>query len=120
MARDEGVTGIVAQHLAIPVTCHPKLFSKIPNGENLELLSYVQNHDAALVDAHRMEVFWDLYTGLDPGVDFRHSPLLCEDLKGLPPTCKSFQSQNYPHGCDLEAQTLTEIIQYSRLPDVTL
>lgn len=87
-AKEEGFTGIIGQHLAIPVTCHPRLFSKVPNHDSYEFLSYVQNKDAALVDARRMEVFWDLYTGLNPKADVQHSPLLCSDLGGLPPACK--------------------------------
>lgn len=89
MARDLHLTGLLGMHLAIPVTCHPKLFHDVPNREEVELLSWVQNHHAPLVDARRMEVFWDLYIGLNPKPDIRHSPLLCGGLHGLPPTSKS-------------------------------
>ncbi|ETS81646.1 hypothetical protein PFICI_06648 [Pestalotiopsis fici W106-1] len=86
-ARDEGLTGIVAQSLVFPVTCHPKFFSEVPNKEKYELLSYSQNHQAAIVDSYRMEFFWDQYVGTDPKPDPGHSPLLhqLKDLKGLPP-----------------------------------
>ena len=73
--------------------CHPKFFPEAErlHGEAhqpLELLSWQQNRNAVLVDAERMEAFWDLYVGPDPSPDMRHSPLLCADLKGLPPACK--------------------------------
>ncbi|KAK6214630.1 hypothetical protein LQW54_004138 [Pestalotiopsis sp. IQ-011] len=83
-ARDEGLTGIVAQSLVFPVTCHPKFFSQVPN---YELLSWSQNHDSGLLDSYRMEWFWDQYLGTDPKPDPGHSPLLhqLKDLQGLPP-----------------------------------
>jgi hypothetical protein len=89
-AKQEGFTGIVAQSLVFPVTCHPKFFSQVPNKEKYELLSYVQNHDAAIVNTLRMEFFWDCYLGTDPKPDTNHSPLLSQikDLEGLPPTCR--------------------------------
>ncbi len=86
-ARDAGLTGIIGQHLSIPVTCHPRFFpvAQLIHGP-LELLSWQQNRDAPLVDAVRMETFWDLYVGTEPGPDPLHSPLLCRDLRALPPT----------------------------------
>lgn len=89
-ARDEGVTGIVGQVLSIPVTCHPKFFDQVPNKERYELLSYAQNHDAALVDSPAMEWFWDCYVGKNPSPDPMHSPLLSTNLRGLPPASKFF------------------------------
>ncbi|KAB5551068.1 alpha/beta hydrolase fold-domain-containing protein [Coniochaeta sp. 2T2.1] len=85
MARDAGLTGIIGQHLSIPVTCHPKFFNEAHSIHGpMELLSWQQNRNAALVDAVRMETFWDLYVGTEPEPDPLHSPLLCPDLKGLP------------------------------------
>ncbi|ROT35094.1 hypothetical protein SODALDRAFT_346625 [Sodiomyces alkalinus F11] len=85
VARNDGITGIVAQHLSIPVTCHPALFDKVPDAEKYELLSYIQNKDADLVNAAQMEFFWDCYTGKDTKLDVLHSPLLSRNLSGLPP-----------------------------------
>ncbi|KAF4810616.1 AB hydrolase superfamily protein [Colletotrichum siamense] len=84
--RAEGVSGLLGQVLAFPVTCHPAL---IPS-DKYELASYAQCHDAAIVDARKMEFFWDAYLPGPPGdVEPRawHSPLLAEEggLKGLPP-----------------------------------
>ncbi|KAI1842263.1 hypothetical protein JX265_006890 [Neoarthrinium moseri] len=86
-ARNEGLSGIVAQSLVFPVTCHPKYFSQVPSKEDYELLSYIQNYNAGIVNSYRMEFFWDCYLGTDPKPDPRHSPLLHQvhDLKGLPP-----------------------------------
>ena len=64
------------------------LFNQVPRKDDFELLSYKQNYDAPMVDALRMEIFWDLYVGLKPSPDVLHSPLLCADLKGLPPACE--------------------------------
>ena len=86
MARDSGMTGIVGQHLSIPVTCHPKFFPRVPRQGLVELLSWKQNKDAPLVDAVRMEAFWEFYVGKNPKPDPLHSPLLLRNLKGLPPT----------------------------------
>ncbi|KAH8671498.1 alpha/beta hydrolase fold-3 domain-containing protein [Xylariales sp. PMI_506] len=86
-AKQEGLTGIVAQSVVFPVTCHPKFFDQVPNRENYELLSYFQNANAGIVNSARMEFFWDCYLGKDPKPDTRHSPLLhtIDALKGLPP-----------------------------------
>ncbi|CAM1506058.1 Fc.00g056990.m01.CDS01 [Cosmosporella sp. VM-42] len=86
MARDSGMIGIVGQHLSIPVTCHPKFFPQVQSHGPVELLSWNQNKDAPLVDAVRMEAFWDFYVGSDPKADPLHSPLLSRNLTGLPPT----------------------------------
>lgn len=88
MARDEGVTGIVGQVLSIPVMCHPKFFDRVPNKDEHELLSYTQNFDVPLVDALRMEFFWDCYVGADVRPDVLHSPLLSTNLRNLPPAGK--------------------------------
>ncbi|KAF3808849.1 AB hydrolase superfamily protein B1A11.02 [Colletotrichum gloeosporioides] len=84
--RAEGVSGLLGQVLAFPVTCHPALMPS----DKYELASYQQCHDAAIVDARKMEFFWDAYLPGPPGgVEPRawHSPLLAAEggLKGLPP-----------------------------------
>ncbi|KAK1847748.1 lipase esterase [Colletotrichum chrysophilum] len=84
--RAEGVSGLLGQVLAFPVTCHPALMPS----DKYELASYRQCHDAAIVDARKMEFFWDAYLPGPPGdVEPRawHSPLLADEggLKGLPP-----------------------------------
>lgn len=82
MARDEGISGILAQVLSFPVTCHPKFFPK----DKYEYGSYQQNHDASIVTSIRLEWFTDQY--IDPTDDWRFSPLLAPSLKDLPPACK--------------------------------
>ncbi|KAH7025764.1 Alpha/Beta hydrolase protein [Microdochium trichocladiopsis] len=85
-ARDEGLTGIKAVNLGFPATCHPKFFDQVPNKDNYELLSYRQNEKAGLVNTQRMEFFWDTYLREeDRKPDWRHSPLLSDNLGGLPP-----------------------------------
>lgn len=79
-ARDAGISGIRAQVLNFPVTCHPKFFP----ADKYEYGSYQQNFDASVVSALKMEFFLDLYLP-DPSPDADHSPLLAESLKGLPP-----------------------------------
>ncbi|CAM1500811.1 Fc.00g099730.m01.CDS01 [Cosmosporella sp. VM-42] len=80
MARDEGVSGILAQVLCFPVTCHPKFFPT----DKYEFGSYQQNHDASIVTSIRMEWFLDHYMP-EPTDDWRFSCLLAPTLKGLPP-----------------------------------
>jgi acetyl esterase/lipase len=80
MARDEKVTGVIGQVLNIPVTCHPKLFPS----SAYEYFSYSQNKDASVVDAPKMDWFWDQYMP-EPKPDSYASPLLAKDLSGLPP-----------------------------------
>ncbi len=79
-ARDEKVSGILGQVLNIPVTCHPALFPK----DKYEYFSYSQNKDASVVDAPKMDWFWEQYLP-DPKPEVYASPLLAEDLSGLPP-----------------------------------
>ena len=88
MALANGVTGIIGQILTIPVLCHPKFINTVPNASNYELKSWTQNQEAPLLDSRRMETFWDLYVGKEPEPHLHHSPLLSEDLSGLPATCK--------------------------------
>ncbi|WXC42779.1 hypothetical protein QX201_002557 [Fusarium graminearum] len=76
-----GITGVVAQALHFPPSCHPKFFPT----DKYEYGSYVQNCDDAILSTQRMETFYDAYA---PNVkpDYRHSPLLADSFKGLPPT----------------------------------
>ncbi|KAI1109621.1 alpha/beta hydrolase fold-domain-containing protein [Nemania sp. NC0429] len=80
MARDDGVTGIVAQVLHFPGFCHPKFY---PTGE-YELGSHVQNAENVVLSAARFDCFINAYVP-DPKPDHRHSPLLASSLRGLPP-----------------------------------
>ncbi|OIW23612.1 hypothetical protein CONLIGDRAFT_649638 [Coniochaeta ligniaria NRRL 30616] len=82
MARDKGVSGIIGQMLNFPVTCHPKHMKGL--ADKYELGSYVQNHDASVVNATRMELFWDAYDA-EANPEPYHSPLLAKSLRGLPP-----------------------------------
>ncbi|KAF4340899.1 AB hydrolase superfamily [Fusarium beomiforme] len=78
---EDGITGVIAQVLHFPATCHPKFFPK----DKYEYGSYIQNHDDAVLSALMMEDCFDAYTP-NAKPDYRHSPLLAESFKGLPPT----------------------------------
>lgn len=80
--RDRKITGIIAQVLHFPSVCHPKFFPM----DKYELGSYRQNHDNPVLNARAYEAFLDAHVP-DPRPDFRHSPLLAESHKALPPTC---------------------------------
>ncbi|KAH6891418.1 esterase/lipase/thioesterase [Thelonectria olida] len=80
MARDEGISGIVAQVLCFPVTCHPKFAPT----DKYELGSYRQNYDASIVTSARLEWFLDHYMP-EPSDDWRLTCLLAPSLKDLPP-----------------------------------
>ncbi|KAL6921068.1 hypothetical protein FSHL1_005040 [Fusarium sambucinum] len=77
----DGITGVIAQVLHFPASCHPKFFPR----DRYEYGSYIQNHDDAILSALGMDTFYDAYT---PEVkpDYRHSPLLADSFKDLPPT----------------------------------
>ncbi len=85
-ARDEGTSGIIAMMLDWPTGAHPKFFQQLRDRDGYELESYVQNHDATITNATIMEFFLDVYTP-DVQPDVRHSPLLADSFKGLPPAC---------------------------------
>lgn len=85
MARDQNVTGIVGQILNFPVICHPKHFASLAS--KYELASYIQNADDSILSAVHMEFFWACYDP-DAGREAYHSPLILEDLAGLPPACE--------------------------------
>ncbi|KAB5518200.1 Alpha/Beta hydrolase protein [Coniochaeta sp. 2T2.1] len=92
MARDAPIPGIVGQILNFPITCHPRYFASLSKNRGYELASYVQNRDDSLLSAVQMEFFWDCY-GTEKGDEVEgdgegegyHSPLLRQDLEGLPP-----------------------------------
>lgn len=84
MAREEKVSGILGQVLNIPVTCHPQHFPT----EKYEYGSYDQNKDASVVDAPRMDWFWDRYISASEAANPYASPLLAKDLSDLPPACE--------------------------------
>ncbi|KAM0354386.1 hypothetical protein ACHAPU_001430 [Fusarium lateritium] len=77
----DGITGLIAQVLHFPATCHPKYFPR----ERYEYGSYIQNQDDAVLSTIGMETFYDAYIP-EAKPDYRHSPLLAESFKGLPPT----------------------------------
>jgi hypothetical protein len=87
MARDKGVSGVIAQILNFPETCHPKCLKGL--SDKYELGSYIQDHDASVLKATTMELFWDTY---DPegNPEPYHSPLLAKSLRGLPPAHKRY------------------------------
>jgi acetyl esterase/lipase len=80
MTRDERVSGVIGQILNIPVTCHPAFFPK----SKYEYFSYSQNKDASVIDAPKMDWFWDQYMP-EPEPEAYASPLIAKDLSGLPP-----------------------------------
>ncbi|KAK4989958.1 hypothetical protein LTR50_002869 [Elasticomyces elasticus] len=80
MVRDEKVSGIVGQVLNIPVTCHPKHFP----ADKYEYGSYQQNKDASVIDAPKMDWFWEQYLPNATAEPYA-SPLLAKDLSGLAP-----------------------------------
>ena len=79
------MAGVIGQVLNIPVTCHPKHFPR----DKYEYGSYEQNKGASVVDAPKMDWFWDQYLP-DATPDPYASPLLGKDLRGLPPACAYF------------------------------
>jgi hypothetical protein len=79
MTRNEKVSGVLGQVLNIPVTCHPKHFPS----DKYEYGSYQQNKDSSIVDAPKMDWFWDQYLPEDTAEVYA-SPLLEDNLKDLP------------------------------------
>lgn len=67
---------ISAQFLTVPVTCHPSLYPKKFESSTFS--------DCPGLTAATMQKFWDLYKA--PPSDINASPLLNDDLKGLPKT----------------------------------
>ncbi|KAI8954137.1 alpha/beta-hydrolase [Xylaria longipes] len=81
MARDNGITGLIAQVLHFPPACHPKFFPS----NRYEFGSFVQNADNAVLTTARAEAFSDAHIpNAEP--DWRHSPLLAPSHANLPPT----------------------------------
>ncbi|KAK7989882.1 hypothetical protein PG989_010197 [Apiospora arundinis] len=82
-ARDQGITGIVAQVLHFPQMCHPKLFPK----DRYEFGSYIQNANASVFGLIRDECFLDAYVPDTSAPDARkHWPLLADSHRELPPS----------------------------------
>ncbi|KAI0470231.1 alpha/beta-hydrolase [Xylaria cf. heliscus] len=81
MARDNGVTGLIAQVLHFPPTCHPKFFPS----DRYEFGSFVQNADNAVLTTAWAEAFSDAHIP-NAKPDWRHSPLLAPSHADLPPT----------------------------------
>ncbi|KAM5352564.1 hypothetical protein ACJ41O_005286 [Fusarium nematophilum] len=118
MARDEGISGVVAQVLCFPVTCHPKF---LPT-DKYELGSYQQNHDASVVNAARMEWFLDHYMP-EPTPDWRLSCLLAPSLKDLPPAlvlvagCDTLRDEAIAYAERLKEEGVeTELHTYQGMP----
>ncbi|KAI0850347.1 Alpha/Beta hydrolase protein [Daldinia vernicosa] len=80
MARENGITGVIAQILHFPTVCYPKFFPR----DKYEYGSYIQNSENPVLSTLRMEAFFRSYNP-DPKPDYRHSPLLAESLANLPP-----------------------------------
>ncbi len=75
MARDAGGPAISAQVLAYPVT----------DGSRFDTASYRDCAEGYLLTAEAMHWFWDHYADPEVRADPRASPLLADDLSGLPP-----------------------------------
>lgn len=80
MARDQNESGIIGQILNIPVTCHPAFFPR----DKYEYGSFEQNGNASVVDAPKMDWFWEQYMPDLVSDPYAH-PLLAESHIGLPP-----------------------------------
>ncbi|KAI1387688.1 alpha/beta-hydrolase [Hypoxylon trugodes] len=85
MARDNGISGVIAQVLHFPSVCHPRFFPR----DKYEFGSYIQNADNCVLSIFRLEAFFDAYNP-NPKPDWRHSPLLAESLESLPPALIQF------------------------------
>ncbi|KAK8050712.1 Alpha/Beta hydrolase protein [Apiospora phragmitis] len=73
-ARDQGITGIVAQVLHFTQTCHPKFFPEGPNAK------------ASVLNLAMDECFLDAYVPDLSAPDARkHWPFLANSHRGLPP-----------------------------------
>ncbi|KAI2472411.1 alpha/beta-hydrolase [Annulohypoxylon bovei var. microspora] len=118
MARDDGITGIIAQVLHFPLVCHPKFFPR----EKYEFGSYVQNADNCVLSVLRNEAFLDSYIP-KPKPDHRHSPLLVASHANLPPAliqCAGvdiFRDDAFAYAEALEAAGVdVEIYGYKGVP----
>ncbi|OTA98760.1 hypothetical protein M426DRAFT_258111 [Hypoxylon sp. CI-4A] len=79
-ARDNGITGIIAQILHFPALCHPLFWPK----DKYEFGSYIQNAENCVLSTIRNEAFLDAHVP-NPTPDPGHSPLIAESLANLPP-----------------------------------
>ncbi|KAI1276290.1 alpha/beta hydrolase fold-domain-containing protein [Xylaria sp. FL0933] len=80
LARDDGVSGIIAQVLHFPSLCHTKFLPF----DKYEFGSFIQNAENCVLSLCKFDVFANCYIP-DPTPDYRHSPLLTPSLAGLPP-----------------------------------
>ncbi|KAF5008850.1 hypothetical protein FDECE_4874 [Fusarium decemcellulare] len=117
-ARNEGVTGIMAQVLSFPIICHPKFFPV----DKYEFGSYMQNANASVLNAVCMELALDTYIP-DAKPDPRHSPLLASSHKDLPPTliqcggCDPLRDEAFAYAEALKnAGVVVEVHGYKGLP----
>ena len=79
--RDDNLTGIIAQVLNCPITCHPMHLPK----DKYELQSPDQNGCAPVMDTPKIIWCWAQYLpGAEP--DAYASPLLAKSFANLPPT----------------------------------
>ncbi|KAL1889084.1 hypothetical protein Sste5346_009149 [Sporothrix stenoceras] len=84
IARDENIPGIIGMMLDWPNGCHPMFYQKLRDEQGFELESFVQNHDASVINAYILEFCWDAYVPEDDAhPDPYHSPLLADSFKGL-------------------------------------
>lgn len=74
---------MVAQVLHFPITCHPQHFPR----DRHEYQSYEQNRDTSVLAPRFMDQVYEAYLP-DLKPDPRHSPLLAESHKNLPPARK--------------------------------
>ncbi|KAI1208917.1 alpha/beta-hydrolase [Annulohypoxylon truncatum] len=118
MARDDGITGIIAQVLHFPSLCHPKFFPR----EKYEFGSYIQNAFNCVLDILRNEAFLDAYNP-NANPDHRHSPLLAASHANLPPAliqCAGvdiYRDDAFAYAEALEAEGVeVEIYGYKGVP----
>ncbi|KAI0423005.1 alpha/beta hydrolase fold-domain-containing protein [Xylaria grammica] len=118
MARDNGVSGIVAQVLHFPAVCHPKFYPR----DKYELGSHIQNTENCVLSTLRFEVFINAYIP-NPTPDHRHSPLLAPSLAGLPPALIQsagvdiFRDESFAYGDALKAAGVdAEVFCYGGVP----
>ncbi|RWA12026.1 hypothetical protein EKO27_g3069 [Xylaria grammica] len=118
MARDNGVSGIVAQVLHFPAVCHPKFYPR----DKYEFGSHIQNTENCVLSTLRFEVFINAYIP-NPTPDHRHSPLLAPSLAGLPPALIQsagvdiFRDESFAYGDALKAAGVdAEVFCYGGVP----
>ncbi|KAI0440284.1 alpha/beta hydrolase fold-domain-containing protein [Xylaria telfairii] len=118
MAREKGITGIIAQVLHFPAVCHPKFFPY----DEYELGSHIQNTNNVVLSSVRFDVFLNCYIP-NPEPDYRHSPLLASSFEGLPPALIQsagvdiFRDESFAYADALRSGRVdTEIYCYGGVP----